>query len=294
MVVPTHLFNIFCGNKFHSRISKLVMANRVNRDTYMARLFKKFRIFRRNRTPITSKLGAKFRPLHFAKCSTDRRFAGILLDPSQPKFLTVSELAPADVLFCSYDENDLTHGIISHGSSGDYVHVAIYVGDGKIVEAIKPGVIEDTLDNVISRYPYVAVCRCPGTEPTGLPGLSDKVVAFCKKHVALQTPYNLLGAIISPILELKELKKQSKWPRRFTGKQKKRKPRNSFFCSEFVIQAFTYGGYISEEIMDSAMYSPTALAEESDFWLIGYLGNLDMAEHIRKHDLFLTGGISPE
>jgi len=237
-------------------------------------------------------LDAKLRPLHFAKCKIDRRFAGILLDPSQPKFLTVSELAPADVLFCASDDNELTHGIISHASSGDYVHVAIYTGDGKVVEAIKPGVVENTLTNVVTRYPYVAICRCPGAESNGLPGLRDKVVAFCKDHVEQQTPYNLLGAIISPILELRELKKQSKWPRRFGEKQSKRGPMNSFFCSEFVIEAFTYGGYISTDTMDPAKYSPTALAEENVFWLIGYLGNTDMVEHIRKNDLFLTGGIT--
>ncbi|KHS89428.1 hypothetical protein RD02_15790 [Pectobacterium brasiliense] len=268
------------------------MPNRVNRFTYMTTIFKKFRILRRNRKPITSKLDAKLRPLHFVKCRTDRRFAGILIDQSQPKFLTVSELAPADVLFCACDDKELTHGIISYGSSGDYVHVAIYIGGGKVVEAIKSGVVEDTLANVVARYPYVAICRCPGAEPNGLPELSDKVVAFCKEHVKLQTPYNLFGSIISPLLELRELKKQPKWPRRFTEKQKKRRPKGSFFCSEFVIEAFTYGGYITEEAMDSAKYSPTALAEENDFCLFGYLGNPDMAEHIRKHDLFLTGGIS--
>lgn len=286
------LFNTVYGDKFNSEFVKLVMVNRIYRSTYIVTLFKKLRILRRGRAPITSKIDAKLRPLHFAKCKADKRFAGILLDLSQPKLLTVSELNPADVLFCACDDDKLTHGIISHGSSGDYVHVAIYIGDGKVVEAIKPGVTENTLTNVIARYPYVAICRCPGAEPNGLPGLSDKVLAFCKEHAEQQTPYNILGAIISPILELRELKRQSKWPSRFPEKQRKRGSMNSFFCSEFVIEAFKYGGYISEETMDSANYSPTALAEENDFWLIGYLGNPDMVEHIRKHDLFLTGGIT--
>ena len=258
----------------------------------MTQWFKKFSLLRRNRASISSRLDAILRPLHYAKCRADRRYAGILMDQSQPVFLSVSELTPADILFCAFDEKDLIHRIISHGSSGDYVHVAVYTGDEKVVEAIQQGVVADTLDNVVTRYPYVAVCRCPGAKPYGLPDLSNKVLEFCELHVEIKTPYNALGAVKSPLLELKELRGQLNWNKRLSSLPTRIGPKRSFFCSEFVIEAFIYGGYIPEGEMNSSKYSPTALAEEAVFELVGYLGSSDMAKHIRNHDYFLTGGIS--
>ncbi|HDL7358817.1 TPA: hypothetical protein PXN21_002148 [Yersinia enterocolitica] len=258
----------------------------------MIQWFKKLSLLRRNRAPISSRLDAILRPLHYAKCRADRRYAGLLIDQFQPVFLTVSELEPADVIFCAFDEKDLIHKIISHGSSGDYVHVALYTGDGKVVEAIQKGVVKDTLDNVIARYPYVAVCRCPGTKPNGLSDLSNKVVEFCEQHAEVKSPYNVLGAVKSPILELRELRYQQNWTKRLSSLPTNSGSKNSFFCSEFVIEAFIYGGYIQEGEMDSSKYSPSALAEDTVFDLVGYLGPADMAKHIRNHDYFLTGGIS--
>ena len=65
-----------------------------------------------------------------------------------------------------------------------------------------------------------------------------------------------------------------------------------FFCSEFVIEAFIYGGYIDKNYMNFSRYSPTALAEECFFELVGYLGNSYLAKHICTRDFYLTGGMS--
>lgn len=257
----------------------------------MIQWLKKFCFLRRNRAPIRSGLDAVFRPLHYEKCRADRRYAGLLMGLAQPVFLVDSELAPADVFFCAVGENDLVRRIISYGSSGDYVHVAVYIGDGKVVEAIKGGVVEDTLDKLIARYPYVAVGRCPGARPSGLPKLSEKVVEFCERHAVAKTPYNGLGAVKSPLLELRELRNQNRTKRPVLPVAQS-KPKSSFFCSEFVIEAFIYGGYIPEGAMNSSGYSPTALAEDAIFELVGYLGSPDMALRIRSHDYFLTGGVS--
>lgn len=126
----------------------------------MIKLFNKFTSARRSRKRIISRFDTTFRPLHYVKYITDKRYAAILMDFSQPLFLTTAELSIGDVLFCAFNEEGLIHRIISHGSSGDYVHIAIYTGHGKATEVVQKGGVEETLENVLSRYPYVAVCRC--------------------------------------------------------------------------------------------------------------------------------------
>lgn len=230
--------------------------------------FKKISLLKRNRAPINSWPDALLRPLHYEKCRAYRRYAGVLMDSSQPVFIAASDLEPADVLFCAVGEGNLWRSLISYGSSGDYVHVAVYTGNGKIVEAIKDGVVESPLDQVVARYPYVAVGRCFGAKPGGLPELSKKVVEFCKRHSDAKTPYNSMGALKSPLLELRELRYQSRM-KRTSPPTVRSGHKNSFFCSELVIEAFIYGGYIQEGTMNSAGYSPSALAEDAIFELIG-------------------------
>lgn len=260
----------------------------------MIRWLNKLTSMRRSRTRIISRFDSLFRPLHYAKVITDRRYAGILMDFSQPRFLKATEIEPADVLFCAFSEKGLMHRIISHGSSGDYVHVAIYTGDGIVTEAVQKGVVEETLENLVTRYPYIAVCRCPGTKNNGVPDLINKVIGYCKQHTEIKTPYNTWGALKAPFLELKELRN----PRYFTKPPSsitaKKISDRSFFCSEFVVEAFIYGGYIDKGHMNSSRYSPSSLAEEHVFNLVGYLGSSDLAKHILTHDYYLTGGISRE
>lgn len=266
----------------------------IYRCSQMIRWFNKLTSMRRSRTRIISRFDSIFRPLHYAKVITDKRYAGILMDLSQPRFLTAAELELADVLFCAFSEKGLVHRIISHGSSGDYVHVAIYTGAGKVTEAVQQGVVEETLENFVTRYPYIAVCRCPGTKINGVPDLSNKVIGFCKQHAEIMTPYSAWGAFKAPLLELRELRNPRYWTKPPSSIPVKKRAGRTFFCSEFVIEAFIYGGYIDRGHMNSSRYSPSALAEECVFNLVGYLGSSELATHIFTHDYYLTGGISRE
>lgn len=242
---------------------------------------------------ISSKWQAFKSPLFFLKCLTGQRFQGILLDDEQPRFLEVFDLAPADVLFCSASKQEIFHRVISFFSSGNYAHVAIYTGDGKVIEAMQKGVVQDTLDNVISRYPYIAVCRSPGAKPTGIPNLSKDVVDYCKEVAENKIPFSNWGAIKSPTLEFfQNLKHLIKPHLPFKKTKQKTKPYSGFFCSELVIEAYKHGGYLGNDNINSSNYSPSALAESNFFYLIGYLGNPILAEHILKNDYFLTGGVS--
>lgn len=212
------------------------------------------------------------------------------MDRTQPVFVIEADLAPADVLFCVGDKTDLAWAAITYGSSGDYVHAAVYVGDGYVVEATTAGVKKTKLAEFIARYSYVAACRCPGVKPGGVPDLGRKVVNYCLDHAALKTPYNMAGALKSPVLEYNRLRFQNNSYLPYI-KPIKSKPTASFFCSEMVVEAFIYGGYIKKGEMDACGYSPVALAEDGFLSLIGYLGSSDMRQKILENDYFLTGGI---
>ncbi|SPZ04948.1 Orthopoxvirus protein of uncharacterised function (DUF830) [Pseudomonas luteola] len=245
---------------------------------------------RRNKSAIGHNDHLK-RPLHFHKCLADRRHSGVLsLDNPHPLFLTEADLAPADILFCPNDETDLIRAAISYGSAGDYVHTAIYIGKGYAIEAANGGVVKVKLDDVIKRYPYVAVARCFGANPEGVLELSKKVVDFCLLHAQAKTPYNLKGALMAPLLELQELELQNR-TKRWSVPNHTGSPIESLFCSQLVVEAFINGGYIPEGTVNSASYSPTKLAEDRMFGLIGYFGDQALRNHIRDNDYFLTGGI---
>ncbi len=256
----------------------------------------------RYKAPTNTFLDSIIRPLHYLKCKDDVRYNGLRMDDSQPNFLKFSELMPADVFFCPRNKK-YEHNVISRGSSGEYVHAAIYIGEGMVVESTRKGVVKDTLSNFINRYPYIVVCSCPGVQ--GIPDLREKVVEFCEKHVTLKTPYSIWSATKAPLYELKVrllrnyevmwLKKKfpSHWMRKnLPGKPSKNKKNswNSFFCSQFLVAAFIHGNYILEDD-ESINFSPTALAEENTFTLKGYLGDCKMREYILNYDYFQTGGI---
>ncbi|MCT9827412.1 C40 family peptidase [Pseudomonas veronii] len=248
-----------------------------------------FKLLRRKEKPVSSKLDS-LRPLHNQKCLSDKRYAGLLFGSQEPNFIGQADLAKADVLICAGDGSDLTWKIISYGSSGGYVHAAVYVGNGYVVEATKDGVQKIELVKLINRYPYVAVVRCPGAHPDALPDLAEKVVDFCLRHAEAKTPYNLAGALMAPIKELKQLRYENITHLAYVPPPPKVST-PSLFCSELVIKAFIHGGFIKEGEMDAASLSPTALAEDTTFINIGYLGNRDMADRIYEQDHFMTGGI---
>ncbi|WP_426139226.1 hypothetical protein [Pseudomonas sp. DWP3-1-2] len=265
-------------------VKSLTHVVRVSTQKFIAKLLT------RNPAPINSRFEALSRPLYKQKCDADLRYAGLLMDRSQPVLVTESDLAPADVLFCVGDSSDLAWSAISFGSSGDYVHAAVYVGNGYVVESTLKGVNRVPLTELIARYRYVVASRCPGASPDGLPELSSKVVDFCSRHVDLNTPYNKAGALKAPLLEYQMLRHINRTFRTHVPVIKK-KAADSFFCSELIVGAFVFGGYVPEGTLDPAGYSPTALAESQIVGLVGYLSSPEMADYILDNDYFLTGGI---
>ncbi|MGP3592882.1 hypothetical protein [Vagococcus sp. WN89Y] len=233
-----------------------------------------------------SRLAYFLRPLDTMKRLADKRYRGIKLDDLPPQLLNASTLQAADVLFCRGDKRSFSWRMIAYGSSGHYVHAAIYLGDGLVAEATTKGVQACTLAEFTRRYAYVAVTRSPGISRN--PTLQNDVLRFCEKHIQARTPYSLPGALLSPWLEFYELCKMH-W--RYSP-LKARPPRKSkrTFCSQFVLDAFIAGGDFAVEHLNSAAHSPTSLAETYCFSLAGYLCVSGELASLVEDDVLWTGG----
>ncbi len=221
-------------------------------------------------------------PLDYLKRLLDRRYRGLQLAPSA--ILNFNQLQDADILFCSGGKNEIPWQIIRYGSSGSYVHVAIYTGQGQVAESTTAGVIQSSLSELVNRYDYVAVTRCPGANST----VQSSVISFCQQQVSNKTKYSLAGAALSPIFELIDLAFQHvktrtigfNWPRN----------RSRTFCSQFALDAFVPSGYIQENYYAMGARSPTALAEEACFELVGFLTKHTNLAPFLVDDVLLTGG----
>lgn len=225
-------------------------------------------------------------PLDYMKRLLDRRHIGIRVDSNPPVSLSPEEVEIGDVLFCRGDGSQLPWRVIARGSSGPYVHVALYSGEGKVTESIPGGVQEFDLQRFIQRYRYVAVTRSSGYMNT--PGRQSALMAFCARHVENRTQYSRLAAGLSPMFEFGELLKLRLTLNSPTRKQPRL--RSKTFCSQFVVDAFIDCGYIPPDFVGNGARSPTSLAEDYFFELVGYLSAAPLTESELEKDIFWTGG----
>lgn len=212
------------------------------------------------------------------KRRTDRRYEGLWMGPP-PKLLDENELLPGDVIFCGQSKKDKATELIQNTTDGVYVHCAIYVGDGKIVDAVRSGVREIELRSFLSEYAYLAVTRPPGANPKR----SNIIVDFARECVEREFRYNLWGAAFVPIREYFNVKSfHSLDFRKRRGPKKISRawlPKKSYFCSELVIECYVKCGYIGEDYsyFRSSLWSPTGLAEEAVFQLKGFMSTGGLA-----------------
>lgn len=232
-----------------------------------------------------TRLAAFLRPLDSMKRLADKRYRGIKLDDLPPQHLAGAQLQAADVLFCRGDKRTLSWRMIAYGSSGQYVHAAVYLGNGIVAEATTKGVQACPLQEFIDRYAYVAVTRLPGIMHNAR--LQSEVVNFCEKHIRASTPYAWFGALLSPWREFIELCRMqlSYQPIKAPFAHERRRT----FCSQFVLDAFNASADFMGDFLNSAAHSPTSLAETYCFSLVGYLCAGDLASLV-EDDLLWTGG----
>lgn len=207
------------------------------------------------------------------KRRTDRRFEGIWMGAA-PVLLHGQELLAGDVLFCGQAKRDKVTELIQNTTDGVYVHCGIYIGGGTVVHAERNGVREIPLEKFVADYAYVSVTRCPG----GNQQRSELIVQFALRCARSGLRYNYIGAALAPLREYLNIRKQyslHRKKRRWASGWRKRpdSARMNYFCSEFVVQCYVECGYIGggEGYDQTSCWSPTGLAEENIFRLIGYM-----------------------
>ncbi|WP_439865857.1 YiiX/YebB-like N1pC/P60 family cysteine hydrolase [Pseudomonas syringae] len=224
---------------------------------------------------------------------TDRRFSGIWMGPP-PELLDSTKLLAGDVLFCGQTNQDPLTQIIQNTTDGVYVHCGVYIGDNKVAHAVGSGVNEIPLDEFVGNYPYISVTRCPGANPKR----SELIVEFAQRCINSEFGYNFFGAALSPLREYLSLRRRygllwNKKPKACVIPKRAKYPKKRYFCSEFVVQCYIECGYIPQGQADyeAGCWSPTGLAEENIFILIGYLSSQGLAG-VHPEDPHLHGNSS--
>lgn len=232
------------------------------------------------------------------KRTTDRRYKGLWMGDA-PELLTREELLAGDVLFCGQAKQNKRTELIQKTTDGVYVHCGIYVGDGRVVDSLGSGMRETSLEQFVADYTYITVTRSPGANKER----SEKIVQFARRCVESRLRYNLLGAVLVPLLEYLNIRKHHLlfWK---AGKRRNKKPtwdkttRRGFFCSEFVVQCYVECGYIDDDQSYYRMenWSPTGLAEEHVFEFRGFMATEGL-KAVHPDDPYLAGNawvLTPE
>lgn len=176
--------------------------------------------------------------------------------------IDVAALQPGDLLFSS------SIGITSLGirlfSTSSVSHVAIYLGDGRVAEAVGSGVQIVTLESALAHSDKLFALR----NGTLTPEQAQRLVQFAESKkgyrynyagIAQMVPFMLTKQICSLNPFSKEFRRQC--VEGFAASQLETlddaEP-NRYFCSQFVIAAWEYAGQ-PLTVADSAWVSPSDL-----------------------------------
>lgn len=176
--------------------------------------------------------------------------------------ISVGQLQPGDLLFSS------TIGLTSLGirlfSTSSVSHVAVYIGEGKVAEAVGNGVQIVTLNNVMTHSDKLFALRMPDLSLEQ----AQAITRFAYEKDGSRYNYSGIAEMV-PFMLTKQLCSLNPFSRDFREQCVKGlanaqlstpdgKIRNSYFCSEFVMAAYTSAGR-PLTIMESGWVSPSDL-----------------------------------
>ncbi len=95
-----------------------------------------------------------------------------------------SLIQPGDILIQKDENSPIMQTISKVGTGSDFIHAAIYKGDGKILESVPRGVREADLNIYLKGYSSVMIFRPPYKTPED----KQAAIAFAEKQVG--KPYN--------------------------------------------------------------------------------------------------------
>lgn len=183
------------------------------------------------------------------------------------------DLIAGDVLMCYKNDKDSELAFNTTGSK--YAHVAIYLGENNIAEAIPSGIKKTSIDVLIRMYDHLAVLR---QELFQHRELVQKMKYFIDQLIKNNTIFDDKG-----IDEKVFIEKQSAYQDNmhkliidyFEGKMPEVSPHSSkYFCSQLIAAIFIYTGIIVQGatfIYNPEQISPANINDATFGSFIGYL-----------------------
>jgi hypothetical protein len=228
------------------------------------------------------------RVLEKRKWETDRKHKGLWIGPP-PVLLNGSDLLAGDVVFCGQGNNRKLGDVIRTATAGEYTHCALYIGKGYLVDVTKDGCQRRTLEEFLKAYSYLAVTRCPGNEENRM--RRSALIRFARSACrGAVSGYSIVGAALVTFRELADLTRMRRPSVPVRSTSRKAESSRDLFCSEFVLEAYVAAGYIERDdpYLVADRRTPTGLAEENIFELVGYMSELGL-KGVSRRDTFLAG-----
>jgi len=199
----------------------------------------------------------------------------IPLTPSSGAGLCIgdSALQPADIIVSAGIGTVST--AIRYGTSSDVSHAALYVGDGDVIEAIGPGVVERPLRKSLDEHSLAVAYRARGMTPSA---------AAIIVHTAEQwkgKKYDTLGAAgagaRNPLVCVVVLGIVACG----TARAGKFKSSDKFYCSQLVLEAYRRAG-VSFITQDPDTSQPEDMVTAYSKGRLLYVGHLISSREERR------------
>lgn len=198
--------------------------------------------------------------------------------------LTIKDLHPGDLLLCRgadklLDPRNLARQRIRELTSSAYTHVAVYLGEDQIADAVPlKGVTVRGLDDLLKDSEYIVALRQPGAwDDERLSGLRQFVEGLQRAG----SRYNYAG--IRHFEKNRNQHEQADMAKKledFFANQPKDegfKPDTPFFCSELAVACLVNSGFIdksAEVFYEPGVHAPGDLARDNTFgFKVGYLSS---------------------
>ncbi|ASU24173.1 hypothetical protein CCZ37_16940 [Vibrio qinghaiensis] len=178
------------------------------------------------------------------------------------------ELRAGDVLICHKKTKfSLVRAAIKGFTASEYTHAAIALGQGKILDAVKPKVRISKGIDFFDEYDHVAVFR---RNDFWDKGRQAQLNLYANKLVEESREYSAIGAVKAYTERNKE---QSPKLHKFMQylEESNTNDKEQFFCSQLVVQCFIEVGIIDQEageystFLNPKLVYPVDLSKDSVF-----------------------------
>lgn len=194
----------------------------------------------------------------FAQSGPALRFQDPYAQPaSQAAFIGPEALQPGDILLTSMP--GLAGASIEVLTVAPVSHAAIYVGEGRVAEAVRSGVGERSIREVLEEESVALVLRYPGLTPAQ----AQRITQYARaKHgagfnfvgVTLQIPYSVGRKLVCELPFVPGLVREPCLRGMGVLSQLGTRERR-LFCSQLVLQAYRHAGVVLTDA-DPRMVSP--------------------------------------